>query len=148
MTEPLYVPATEETDPKKQNRSLQGLGGQIASYEASWSVYSPTVTASSGTITSYTATGRYKKIGRTVFVQADVSIVNVGTAVGQVIITLPFTSAAFWFMGLSREIGVSDKLGSAAVPPSTNTAFAIDYSATTFLASGKRVVISVTYETP
>ena len=53
--------------------------------------YTPTATPTSGTITSYTATGNYTKIGNRVFVSIQVSMTNNGTGANALDITLPFT---------------------------------------------------------
>ena len=59
--------------------------------EGTWS---PTVTSSGGSITSYTSDGTYTKIGRLVLITARVGLTNVGTASGNLNITnFPFTSA-------------------------------------------------------
>ena len=59
--------------------------------EGTWS---PTVTSSGGSITSYTSDGTYTKIGRSVLITARVGLTNVGTASGNLNITnFPFTSA-------------------------------------------------------
>jgi hypothetical protein len=57
--------------------------------EGTWT---PTVTAGSGSITSYTSSGRYTKIGNTVTVMFYTSLTTVGTANGDLNFTgLPFT---------------------------------------------------------
>jgi hypothetical protein len=59
--------------------------------EGTWT---PTATSSSGSITSYTSTGKYTKIGNLVLVQFSLSITTGGTASGDLNIAgLPFTSA-------------------------------------------------------
>lgn len=57
--------------------------------EGTWT---PTIASSSGTITTYTSSGNYIKIGRQVTAQAVITISNVGTASGFANIGgLPFT---------------------------------------------------------
>lgn len=53
--------------------------------------YAPIPNAASGSITSYTSGGKYTKIGNVVNVFATITLTNVGTASGQLSITLPFT---------------------------------------------------------
>ncbi len=81
-----YVPGTDETDLKKVIMSLQQVHANtatnttsIAAHEAAWTAYTPTLTASVGTYTSASATGRYKTIGKTVFVNVLITITTVGT---------------------------------------------------------------------
>lgn len=58
-----------------------------------FTTFSPTVTASAGTITSSTVNAaRYKTIGKLVIAQWDVSITNNGTGSGHVRFTLPVNS--------------------------------------------------------
>lgn len=52
--------------------------------------YTPVPNPGSGAITSYTSSGKYTKIGNVVTVFASVVLTNVGTASGQLQITLPF----------------------------------------------------------
>ena len=70
-----------------------------------WTSYTPTVTATSGTITSYTASGAYSQIGKTVLFRFEVLITNQGTAgSAAMVITLPVTAvSAYAGIGTARE---------------------------------------------
>jgi len=70
--------------------------------EGTWT---PSVTSQSGSITSYTATGNYTKIGRTVTLYCNIQVTNIGTASGQVFITgVPFnTLSSNQYGGVTRE---------------------------------------------
>jgi hypothetical protein len=75
------------------------LDGQTNYYNskyisASDGVYTPVVSASSGTITSYTATGSQRSIGDFVFINTNISITNNGTGAGNFQFTLPRVPAA------------------------------------------------------
>lgn len=59
-----------------------------------WSTYTPTITASSGTFTSVSATGRYAEMGTICFVQAVITITTNGTAAGYIKVPLPIGAAA------------------------------------------------------
>lgn len=63
-----------------------------------WTAWTPTVTANSGAITSYTATGQYQNVnsGLGAF-QLSVLLTNIGTASSDMHISLPsnFTGAGF-----------------------------------------------------
>ena len=75
--------------------------------EGTWT---PTATASSGTITSYVSGGRYTKIGRLVHLSFYVNITNVGTANGSYlnVTNAPFASANTWTqVGTCREQSVN-----------------------------------------
>jgi hypothetical protein len=60
--------------------------------QGAWATYTPIVTAATGTFTTVSATGRYKQIGKTVFIYIAVTITTNGTASGSVTVTLPVTS--------------------------------------------------------
>ena len=82
--------------------TLPDTAGTLAVVETG--TYVPTVTASSGSITSFTATGTYTKIGRLVFATATVSITNNGTGAGVVNVSVPFqSSASNTAVGAGRE---------------------------------------------
>jgi len=51
--------------------------------EGTWT---PVVTSQSGSITSYTATGSYTKVGRIVTIYSNIQVTNIGTASGQMFI--------------------------------------------------------------
>jgi hypothetical protein len=59
-----------------------------------WTPYVPVVTANAGVFTSVAATGRYKTLGKTVFVEIEIDITTNGTASGFVLVTLPLTAKA------------------------------------------------------
>ncbi len=117
---------------------------------AVWTTYTPTVTAAVGTCTSCPATGRYKQIGKTVFVETDVTVTTLGTASTQMIVTLPMNAAAFRYTGISFDYGATFKSGAlfiagATTPGSFQTS---DATGATFFAPSAKVVSSVTYEVP
>ena len=73
--------------------------------EGTWT---PVVSSSIGTLTSYTATGVYTKIGRVVNIQVDIQITNVGTGGGGLNFSLPFTqSGTVYAIGVGREDATS-----------------------------------------
>lgn len=54
--------------------------------------YTPTVSSSSGALGSANAVGRYRQIGKLVFVAIVVNIVNNGTGTGAIVVSLPIPS--------------------------------------------------------
>ena len=74
--------------------------------EGTWT---PTATSQGGSITSYTANGSYVKIGKSVFVRAEITITNVGTASGRLDGDgLPFIERGERpFVALARENAVT-----------------------------------------
>lgn len=55
--------------------------------------FTPTITATTGTITTVSATGFYKQFGKLVYVNVDVAITTNGSGGGALSVTLPVTSA-------------------------------------------------------
>ena len=77
-------------------------------WAGTYTTYTPTVTAGTGTITSSSVQGfRYLKIGKMVHVNGRVNVLNKGTGGGALIVTLPFTAASSVDqMCTAEEIGV------------------------------------------
>lgn len=114
-----------------------------------WTSYTPTVTASSGSITTYSAAGWYSQSGKTIVVQGRVVITTVGTASGTTIVTLPVTAQtrtnAEW-VGSALE-GQSTGYGGWASVLSGATAVNLrNYNFGTFLGSNNIISFTVTYE--
>lgn len=63
--------------------------GTMNSIGAAWETYTPTVTSNSGTLTSYTASGRWCQIQKTLIVMLDLKITNNGTGATFIEATLP-----------------------------------------------------------
>jgi hypothetical protein len=61
----------------------------MAATIAAWTAYTPTVSASSGTITTSSATGRFHVIGKTVHFTVTITITTNGTGSGALRFTLP-----------------------------------------------------------
>lgn len=57
-----------------------------------WVAYTPAVIPTTGAITTYTASGRYKKIGKTVFFRLYITVTTNGTGAGALQCTLPAAS--------------------------------------------------------
>jgi hypothetical protein len=73
---------------------------------AAWTSYTPTVTATAGTFTTVSASGKYTRVGKLCVTQFRVTITNNGTAAGQVLVTAPFTANNSFntaFVGSGRE---------------------------------------------
>lgn len=116
---------------------------------AAWTAYTPTITSQSGAPTTVTATGRYKQIGKTIFLNVSVTITTKNTAAGNLIASLPFAaSAAAVFSGSSFESLVTAKSGGAAILAGASTVFCRDAAAATYWVDGYLVAISIIYEIP
>lgn len=129
-----------ETDGKATKRWYEWFLDNYA-----YTPYTPTVTASSGTFTTVSATGRHKKRGRTVFINIVVTITTVGTASGAVQVTLPFVSAAVAQIISGRETAVGTQIN-GLIGASASMMQILEYDATTIAASGRTLVLSGSYE--
>lgn len=80
----------------------------------SWQAYTPTVTAAAGALTSYTASGAYCTIGKTVFIRFNIQITNNGTGSGAITMTLPFPQNGGYAnnhtIGVARESNLTGNL--------------------------------------
>ena len=110
---------------------------------AAWTSYTPTATAGSGAITSYTASGSSYQIGKVVFVRFTVTITNQGTGAGELIVTLPATAASPQFIG-GIEIGLSDFNVTGLI--TSGAAHLKFYDAATVINTNMQVVCSGVYE--
>lgn len=92
---------------------LQALAAEATGLkwnDGSWTSYTPTLTAASGTFTSATVTGRYIRVGKLVVVQQSVAVTTNGTAAGEARVTLPFTASSNINVGAGREVNVTGSM--------------------------------------
>ena len=125
------------------NTPAAGMTSQLLNWyeEGTWT---PTVSSGSGTITSYTASGNYTRIGRQVTINVIISITNNGTGASDIRIGgLPFTaeSTNYAGSGLNSASGATLTVAFAA----TNTLITYKYDATYPVATGQGLIITITY---
>ena len=110
-----------------------------------WSTYVPTVGSGSGSFTSVSGAGRYKKIGRVVNLFIVVSIATNGTAGSFVTVTLPVNSMGSTFMGVGRM--QSSVFNMTLGVLTSSSVLAITTMTGTFPGSDNQVLpISIVYE--
>jgi hypothetical protein len=110
--------------------------------------YTPTVTAQTGTITTYTATGAYTKIGRLINVSAKITITTNGTAAGYLIMSLPSGLAAdnaITQIGAGREDGVTGDM--LQVLSAASNVYIVSYDGVYPGGDGHVVYATLTYYT-
>lgn len=108
--------------------------------------YTPTVAATTGSITSYTATAYYTRIGRQVTVTSFVTITNAGTGAGTLTITLPFTaSGSIAFSGTGRENALTGNALQANISPGGTVMNVVNYVNATVIATNAQIRNTVTY---
>lgn len=112
-----------------------------------WISYTPTITALSGTITTKSATGRYARRGKLVYVRAEISITTNGTGAGQLLMTLPLTTAGTIggiFSGMERSLSPNAIIG--FVDGASSSLAIINYDGTYPGADGTVFILTGFYE--
>jgi hypothetical protein len=112
--------------------------------------YVPVVTSGSGAFTTVSATGRYRKIGKLVFVQITVTITTNGTAGTLVSVSLPFASvnlAGVQHCLTGKAASVSGKALTGIIVPNSNVALVLNYDNSYPGSSGETLVLNGFYET-
>lgn len=85
--------------------------------------WTPTVTAGSGALTSYTAIGSYTKIGRLVTATVEIEITNNGTGAIGLSVSLPFQcNGIVRYFGAGRERGLTGDMLQVGIDPGATTA--------------------------
>lgn len=115
---------------------------EAASGSGTWS---PTVTATSGTITTLGAvSGSYSLVGNLVFVHLDIAVTTNGTGAGGVQSTLPFNADGVYVMA-GRELNVTGNTlsGTVATGPTAITIY--NYNNTYPAGNGYRLAVSGWY---
>jgi hypothetical protein len=113
-----------------------------------WTAYTPTVTAISGSITTLgTVSGRFKQLGKSVFISLSVTITTNGTAAGGINITLPSgmaTAAASALAG--RENGVTGNMLQGMIASGGSTCAVLTYNNAHPGANGAILVLAGIFE--
>jgi hypothetical protein len=125
-----------------------GTSELLSDYEEG--TWTPVPTPVSGSITSYTSTGRYIKVGNQVTVALRLDITNAGTATAMLNVAgLPFTSlsAASVPAGAFKEVGVTGDDWTLYVTPSTTVLAGRAYNNSNLITSGYIFYGSCTYFT-
>jgi hypothetical protein len=107
--------------------------------------HTPTITSQGGSITTYTATGKYLKIDKGMFFIFTVTLSNVGTATGNMIITLPFTAVGS-SAGSAYEYNTTGKGGPVSIANNASVAISRDSTFTTWFSNGWNLYASIFYE--
>jgi len=71
-----------------------GVAGDINWGGAATAAYTPTVNSGTGSITSYTASGRFKRLGKFVQFSVSITITAAGTGGGRLLVSLPSNARA------------------------------------------------------
>ena len=115
---------------------------------AAWTTYTPTITATTGSFTTVSATGRYTRVGKLCVTQFTVTITTNGTAAGQVVVTAPFgAAAAVTYMGVVRESNATGNAGYAAISSGGGSSFyCANYDNSYMGGTGRLISGTISYE--
>lgn len=111
-----------------------------------WSTYTPTVTCGGGSPGSATASGRYKQLGKTVFLEVFISAFTIGTCTGNMRASTPITAAGNYY-AMSVFDTVTGSTGSAAISNADGTTVRIFTVAGAF-PTGFLPAVTGVYEVP
>jgi hypothetical protein len=126
------------------NTPTAGMSSQLLNwYEEG--TYTPVVTSSVGTITTYTATGFYTRTGRVVTAIFNVSIVDAGTGAGQMFVTLPFAVGVSNTIGCGAEVVTTGSMLQVQGSNGASTASVMTYAFLTTIGTGALARGSLTY---
>jgi hypothetical protein len=109
-----------------------------------WTIYTPIITAGSGTFTTVSASGKWQSIGKTVFLQIEIIITTNGSASGAVIATLPINSDGSVYIISGRENSLSGKILQGICGVSSMTI--LNYDNTYPGGSGATIIMTGIYQ--
>lgn len=122
-------------------QAMQKLGGLVDN--AAWTSYTPTITAASGSITTVGAhTAYYKILGKTMHINANVIITTIGTAAGDLFITLPSGTARNNTSFAGKEFAVTGKSLNAYILAGGSNIGVEYYDGTFIWANGISITIT------
>ena len=122
------------------------IGTDVFAYQGAWTTFTPTVAATSGTITTVTgASGAYIQIGKTVHVWWQATITTNGTGSGSITFTVPVTpKVGGLFPVYGRESSITGVILTGTIVGATVQVFKYDNSYPA--ADGSTLTVSCTYE--
>lgn len=104
------------------------ISGDYQKFPA-FTTYTPTITASVGTLTTASGTGRYLREGKRLTIQITATITNNGTGSGIIIATLPnsYTAAANYTL-VGRDSSVTGNILQGYIASGANTVWILFYN--------------------
>ena len=108
-----------------------------------WFNYSPAVSASTGTITSYTSLAKIRRQGNTLRYYIIVTITDAGTGSDWLLVNMPYI-AGFYHVGNGIEANFSEQL-TANLTIGNNVLFVRKYNSNSVIATGKIIILDGEY---
>ena len=126
--------------------TLPVANGGTGDTGTAWTSYSPTLSANTGTFTNAAASGRYKTIGKTVFIQVTITIVTNGSAAINTVVSLPKQAAAANFVLAGREGNMTGQMISGVIFANSNYIIFSRYDNAYMGGNGYLCILSGVYE--
>ena len=143
----IYVQVDADGVALKVWQKVAGVWIGIGDVNPSWLTYTPTLQSETGTITTYTATSRYRVLGNIVIMNGSLQITNAGTGGGYLACTIPVPS-------VGGQNGAGHMFAGGGVDGTILTIATIPfglaiwkYDGTTAIAAPMAYTFSITYET-
>jgi hypothetical protein len=127
------------------NTNAPGMTSELLNWyeEGAWT---PVPVPTSGSITTYTSSGIYTRIGRQVTLTFNITISNAGTATALSSITgIPFTNGGVVAPGCGREAGVTGSMWQYTIGASATSIAGRSYANDPSIVTGYILYGSVTY---
>ena len=126
------------------NTPAAGMTSQLLNWyeEGAWT---PVVTSSAGSITSYTSSGLYTRVGRQITAVFKVNITNNGTGTGALYVTVPFTPSTTVSIGAGRENAVTGSMLQIVTIASDVRTIVYTYNNLYPVTTGSEVLATVSY---
>jgi hypothetical protein len=141
----LTLPATTGTILQSGTTVTVAQGG-TGDTGTAWTAYTPTITSGSGTITTVSATGTYKTLGKTCWFTVAITITTAGTGAGFLGVSLPFTQTASSLSSYGMEVNSTGSMVKG-LNPASGVMQVTRYDNATIIGSGYLVRLTGTYET-
>lgn len=126
--------------------ALAVASGGTGDTGTAWTAYTPTITSASGSITTVSATGTYKTLGKTCWFTAAITITTAGTGAGYLGVSLPVTQASGTLAAYGMEMNSTGFMLKGYIPAS-GVMQVTKYDNTTTIGSGYLIRLTGTYET-
>jgi hypothetical protein len=126
------------------NQGITANTNNLAAVEGAWTAYTPTISAGSGTLTTASASGRYKIVGKTVFILLSFSVTTNGTGASFLNVSLPVAPAVNFHL-TGREQSLTGKMIQAISAGGTATSI-IYYDNSYPGVNGSTFILGGSYE--
>lgn len=139
---------TATTQSALDNTTKVATTAYVDQYHTAWTAFSPTITCGTGSLTTYTANGRYKQSGKFMFLSLQLIITTAGTCGGGTMtFSLPNSAvSAGHGSGVGVEIAANGLAYTMSTGAGSSTVFIRRYDANTGAGNGWTINFSLATE--